>query len=112
MQTRFSGLADIKPMIGPLGDDLYLRAIHAGFMGHQVQQDEPYVREAWMNGLIRFNEDDIRGKNSSSRPGSILAGFTRVITTDQGALYWQTRGGDFSKFIYQCPDLNEMTYSG
>lgn len=94
--SEFESLASMKPMIGPMGDDLLLRAIHAGFLRSTVHLDD-HIEAAIRLGLVlKLRRNDV----------GIHPILLRV--TDRGALYWQTRGGDFSKFIYQCPPLDAL----
>lgn len=98
--SRFDDLPAIAPLPGPLGDDLLLRAIHAGFLGHvyPVQDDgfpEPFIRKAERLGLVRTAvRDDV----------------VHLRTTEAGALYWETRGATFSSFVYGCPDPDGLAY--
>ncbi len=100
--SRFDYLPTIAPLPGPLGDDLLLRAIHAGFLGHvyPVQDDgfpEPFIRKAERLGLVRTEvKDDV----------------VHLKATQAGALYWETRGATFSSFVYECPDPDTLAYEG
>lgn len=96
-------LADIPPMIGPCGDDLLLRAIHAGMMDFLVLDSDDYVKEAVILGLVRRCEQD---------PQHAMENHTLLKTTNAGALYWQSRGGDFAQFMGLGQSIGDFAYKG
>jgi hypothetical protein len=101
-------LRSIPPVIGPCGDDLLLRAIHAALTSSSIPADSlsqpnpgwSFMTDAEKLGLVcRHAVDSVRFTN-----------YLQYRPTEIGLLYWQSRGGDFTKFIYECPPVTEFAY--
>ena len=102
--VRFDRLTEIEPMVGPLGDDLLLRAIHAGLLGDSTPRTndhlDAHIRRAPELRLIRVDE------KASDKD------YLMVRATDFGALYWESRGAKFSDFVYNCPPVEDLAWQG
>jgi hypothetical protein len=96
------GLRHIAPVPGPLGDDLLLRAIGSAMLGHVFPQHDgrtqDFLVQAERLGLVKINGLGTTVSNVS------------LSVTELGTLYWISRGGDFAKFIYNCPEIADIAY--
>jgi len=102
LPERYRHLPELAPLIGPMGDDLFLRIIHAAFRKQSLPQNgwRDAVNAALAADLVVISAND----------GMWAEQYYHLAVTDHGALYWQSRGGNFKDFIYESPDLAAVAY--
>jgi hypothetical protein len=93
-------MRSIEPMRSPLGDDLLLYAVGSALTGdyYQLQNGEAarFVSTAERLGLVTIRQ--------------LSDACAKLEVTEEGLIYWQSRGGDISGHIPNCPPIDQLAY--